>query len=450
LKRVLDRVDPVKWLQEYTGFKPFSYEEQILRDHALRLRVIRKSRQIGITTTISHEALWKAFTTGKRLILIVSPSLRQSKKPMDIIQAASTVSPKVNDHVIRKSRTEIAFDNDSQIISLPNNPDRLRTFSANDIYLDEAAHFLNDEPVMRALQPMLTATKGTFTIISTPFGKRGLFWERYNHAVNAQGIDPEAKAYDLFPSSISPLIGLDGLEREHTSGAYTELEFRQEFLGEFLEEVDVYYPMALITPCVDVNLQLLERGELGKSYIYGIDFAKKRDETVVVILERIRDPKYSVYHFLVRHIVAWAKMDYSDQIGRIGQLRQKFPPKAAAADQTGVGEGLIEDLKRVLPPAEGIIFNVATKIDMAAGLRALMEATKLSKQDNQPRNTITLPNDKKLIMQINALRYEVSKVGNILFKAESEEGDHDDYLWALALAAYAGREEPLVIQDLFS
>ena len=44
------------------------------------------------------------------------------------------------------------------------------------------------------------------------------------------------------------------------------------------------------------------------------------------------------------------------------------------------------------------------------------------------------PNDKKLIMQINSLRYQVSKTGNLLFESPEKEAVHDDYLWTLALA----------------
>jgi len=51
-------------------------------------------------------------------------------------------------------------------------------------------------------------------------------------------------------------------------------------------------------------------------------------------------------------------------------------------------------------------------------------------------------------MQINSLRYQVSRTGNLLFESPGKEGVHDDYLWALALACYA-RETPLVVKDLF-
>jgi phage FluMu gp28-like protein len=165
----------------------------------------------------------------------------------------------------------------------------------------------------------------------------------------------------------------------------------------------------------------------------GVDFAKQRDETVVIILGRAKNRT-----LVIRNIAAWSHMDYSDQIGHIAELSRRFKIELCAADQTGVGEAVIEDLKRVVPNAKGIVFSVTSKTEMAAGLRTLFE-----------QRRIRLPNDKKLVMQINALRYQVSKAGNLLFESSEKEGVHDDYLWALALACYAARETPLVVKDLF-
>lgn len=52
-------------------------------------------------------------------------------------------------------------------------------------------------------------------------------------------------------------------------------------------------------------------------------------------------------------------------------------------------------------------------------------------------------------MQINGLRYQVTKAGNLIFESPEKERLHDDYLWALALAVYRAREPPAVIQPLF-
>jgi phage FluMu gp28-like protein len=63
---------------------------------------------------------------------------------------------------------------------------------------------------------------------------------------------------------------------------------------------------------------------------------------------------------------------------------------------------------------------------MAATLRARFES-----------KTIEIPNDKKLLMQINGLHYKINKIGNIIFESPEKGRIHDDYLWALALASLA-------------
>jgi phage FluMu gp28-like protein len=431
LKSILELIDPVVWLEAYTGFKPYPYQAKVLRDYKIRLRVIRKSRQIGMTTAVAQEAIWKAYTGDNRVILIVSPSDRQSKILMNKITATIGKNRKLLENVVRRNRNELELSNGSVIISLPNNPDRLRGFSATDIYLDEAAHFLNDGPVMAAIRPMLIATNGSFTIISTPFGKRGLFWDQYRIAVHKR---KGAKAYDLCPSTICPLITKERMQQEREN--LTELEFKQEYLGEFIEQVDVYLPLDLIQSCVDPNLVLRDTGESNKQYILGADFAKRRDETVVILLEEERLGRDSA--FVVRHISAWAGMDYSEQVGRISRLTETFRVICGAADQSGVGEPVIEDLRTIIPQLEGIRFSAEWKAHLASTLRSFLEQGK-----------IRLPDNKRLIMQLNGLTYKVSKTGKFLF--DSPEKLHDDFLWALTLACYAAsqlekidRQKPII------
>jgi hypothetical protein len=55
--------------------------------------------------------------------------------------------------------------------------------------------------------------------------------------------------------------------------------------------------------------------------------------------------------------------------------------------------------------AKGVVFSVTTKTEMAAGLRTLFE-----------QKRIRLPNDKKLVMQVSSLGYQVSKTGNLLLR----------------------------------
>ena len=419
-KRVLELIDPATWLRANTDFNPWPYEIELLRDTRITTRVVRKSRQVGITTTIAYEAIWKAFTRPSSSILIISPSLRQSEIVMRKVLNALDANPLLSEQLTRKSKTEITLTNGSRIICLPNNPDRIRGFAATDVYLDEAAHFQNDELIARVTRPMVAATHGRITIISTPSGKRGLFYKEYVGAVNANSNDYQTKAYNFLPSTISPLITLETLQREQQQ--LTDLEYRQEYLGEFIEETDTYLPMHLIQQCVNQELQLIDEGEPEESYLIGIDLAKRQDETVVIILERNDD------EFIVRRIDAWSRMNYNDQVERIGMLGLRFRIIGGAVDQTGVGEAIVEDLQSKIQVVEGVGFTKKTKLELASGLRWSME-----------HSILVLPDNQKLITQLNSLHYKIGNTGDLTF--ESATG-HDDYLWALALAVYAARKTP--------
>jgi len=421
----VENADPIPWLESNLAFHPFEYQAVILRDHGIKTRVVRKSRQIGITTALAMESTWKAFTQPARTILIISPSDRQSKILMRRIQDGVDANPSLCEQVTRKNTTELWLKNGSSIISLPNNPDRIRGFSATDIIADEAAQFLNDEKVLASIRPMLAATNGSFTVVSTPKGKRGLFYDEYRRAVSEQSKRTDIKAYDLYPSSICPLITSEFLENER--GGMSDLQYSEEYEGAFVEVADTYITMPTIMGCVDKGLQLLTQGAESASYLIGLDLAKQRDETVVILLERVDDV------LTVRYIEAWSKMDYTDQIGRLRLLAERFRIGGGCVDQTGVGQPIVEDLKGFIPGIQGINFTQESKVDMAAGLLTVLEQHK-----------ILLPDNKKLIMQLNGLRYRVSKNGATLFESPEKARLHDDYLWALALAVYAARMDAQV------
>src|SRR5208337_5277569 len=106
-KSLRQLVDPVVWLEAETGFKAYPYQAKVIRDHRIRLRVIKKSRQVGMTTTIAQEAIWKAYTGANKVILIVSPSDRQSKIVMNKITATTGKNRKLLENVVRRNRNEL-------------------------------------------------------------------------------------------------------------------------------------------------------------------------------------------------------------------------------------------------------------------------------------------------------------------------------------------------------
>jgi hypothetical protein len=70
----------------------------------------------------------------------------------------------------------------------------------------------------------------------------------------------------------------------------------------------------------------------------------------------------------------------------------------------GVGEPVLEQLRDTVPNIEGVNFGEAdNKFDLTSRLRLLLE-----------QQSIEIPNDRKLLMQLNSITYETSKIVNAL------------------------------------
>jgi len=69
--------DPVLFSRLVLGFKPFKYQEELLRDEGKRI-IVCAGRQVGKSTTIAAKAIHYASTNPDTVTLIVSATLRQS------------------------------------------------------------------------------------------------------------------------------------------------------------------------------------------------------------------------------------------------------------------------------------------------------------------------------------------------------------------------------------
>src|SRR5437773_1734491 len=121
---------------------PTQYQEKILLD-ASRFVVARWARQTGKSTTIAALSLYCALHEGAKRVIILAPSLRQSKK---LIHRIGSFIPKNRSHILagRRLKTRLEFVNGSSIEALPNSPETIRGETCDLIILDEA-EFAEDE-----------------------------------------------------------------------------------------------------------------------------------------------------------------------------------------------------------------------------------------------------------------------------------------------------------------
>lgn len=225
-------LSPASFATEALGFSPDKWQQEFL-DTDERKIILNCSRQSGKSTTAAILALHRALFFFNQLIILVSPSQRQSselfRKVIDHMQRLSVQPRRIEDN-----RLSMKFDNLSRIISLPSGADTIRGFSSVNLLIEDEAAFVDDSLYV-SVRPMMAVSNGKMVLMSTPHGKRGHFYEAWRS-------DPDGSASKAswWKASVTadqcPRIGKEFLESERK--ALGHQAFRQEYECEFLDTVD--------------------------------------------------------------------------------------------------------------------------------------------------------------------------------------------------------------------
>jgi hypothetical protein len=171
-------LDPVTFATDLLDWRPDPWQAEVLREPSKRV-LLCCSRQAGKSTTVAVMALHTALHQPGSLVLLLSPTDRQSKnlfqKVVDFLRALKEKPTLKEDNI-----HSMTFASGSRIISLPgNNADTIRGYSAPAlVVLDEAA-YINDA-LYTALRPMLAVGRGRLVMLSTPNGKHGAFYDAWS------------------------------------------------------------------------------------------------------------------------------------------------------------------------------------------------------------------------------------------------------------------------------
>jgi hypothetical protein len=127
----------------------------------------------------------------------------------------------------------------------------VRGFSAPSLLLIDEASRVEDE-LYKALRPMLAAGDGDLWLMSTPWGKRGFFYETWEY-----GGDEWMRV--RVPGVECPRISKEFLEEERrVQGVW----FPQEYLCEFMDNETGMFGRDLVEGALDVNVEWLNYGGL--------------------------------------------------------------------------------------------------------------------------------------------------------------------------------------------
>ena len=196
-----------------------------------RFTVIKTCRQAGKTTTSAAVVLWHALFNESYTVAILANKLSTAREILARVQRAFEYLPKwLQQGVVVWNKTNVEFENGSQIIASSTASSAIRGYSINFLYLDEFAFVprnIQDDFFTSVYPTIISGTNTKVVITSTPNGF-DLFYKIWINSVEGRN------EYANFGVDWWDVPGRDEEWKERTIANTSEDQFRQEFEAEFL------------------------------------------------------------------------------------------------------------------------------------------------------------------------------------------------------------------------
>jgi hypothetical protein len=211
------------------GLEPDPWQVEVLRGSQRRL-LLNCCRQAGKSTTVALLALVEALSQPLTKVLLVSRSHRQSR---ELLRIVTDFHRRLGELLLaRRTSEELVLRNLSRIVSVPCREETIRGYSrVSLLVIDEASRVPED--LYRAVRPMLAVSDGRLFCLSTPYGKRGFFYDAWT-----RGGDDWMRIE--IPAAQIARIKPEFLEEERR--ALGEATFRQEYCCSFESLEGLVYP----------------------------------------------------------------------------------------------------------------------------------------------------------------------------------------------------------------
>ena len=305
------------------GFDPDPWQRELLRSDGKRSLVLC-SRQSGKSTVAAAMAIHEASFKPSSLVLLLSPSLRQSgelfRKVLQLYKASGAAVP-----VKTESALRLELVNGSRIIALPAGEETIRGFSGVSLMIIDEAARVEDE-LYYSVRPMLAVSRGRLIALSTPWGRKGWFYHEWAHADYWKKIRITARD--------CPRLSEEILDQERQSMG--EAWFRQEYLCEFIDASGEGFIYAdWLEQCADAPFKTSDHEPVD----IGLDVARssKGDQTVFAVLQGK----------VVTRLESSRQPDLMATAGRAVQLIEETKARSIRIDDTGVGGGVTDRLREL-------------------------------------------------------------------------------------------------------
>jgi hypothetical protein len=190
--------------------------------------------------------LHHCLTTPNALGMVFSPTMRQSR---EFTRYCKNIDRAIGNPIKRvaDNSQEIEWANGSRLLSLPDSHEGVVGFTPTYVVIDEASRV--SDPLYKSIRPML-ALGATFLAISTPFGKRGWFFDVWDAPLRLQRFHHWKVTADD-----SPRISKEFLEEERSE--LGDRWFRQEWYCSFEDAVDSVFSAETINKAFRADVEPL-------------------------------------------------------------------------------------------------------------------------------------------------------------------------------------------------
>jgi hypothetical protein len=234
--------DPARLLVD-AGMEPDPWQAHLLRAPWTRA-LLCCARQAGKSQVAGALALVEALVRPCSLVLLLSPTLRQSGELFrdKLLPLWRTLGRPLQTRPPTQLSLELA--NGSRVVSLPSSEGGIRGFSGvRLLVIDEAARVPDD--LYRAVRPMLAVSGGRLIAMSTPFGKRGFFFEEWTSSRTWERVRITAEQ--------CPRISPEFLREERQ--ALGERWYAQEYCCSFEDTVAALFAYEDLVAAIDPGVK---------------------------------------------------------------------------------------------------------------------------------------------------------------------------------------------------
>ena len=410
-------------------------------------KLLCTGRRVGKTYIMARGAVDRMLEIPKTKVLLFSLTEEQA---MIIIAMAKEYLLEASPTQLKKRNT----DTNKKTLTLKNGSimrcraagdtgDSGRGFEADILIIDEGSRL--GKFFWLAVRPIILMNAGEIWIGSTPFGKKGYFWEMFNESYNLKHEDARYKVFYtttekvLNEREITPdwteekkIKATSILEADRRT--MTKLEYGQEYLGLFMEDLMQFFPDELIK-----KNQVAQRPDSIKErdYYLGQDIARMGEDETTYEIGYLTEGENA--RIVQTENLVTKKTYLTDTYNMNVELDNKYDFEKMFIDDEGIGIGVfdmmmdndqlkrktvgINNSKRVID-ADGREKGIL-KTDLYYWLRGLMEQGK-----------IDLLDDDSIFQSLKSVQYEYTTdvKGNPVIKIHGNDTHIAEGLIRLAQA----------------